>query len=182
MTTDTPIWQQQPGETAKAYAAFCLYRDMGVSRSLEKTWGEYKEINGNNSVSMPGYFRDWSTANSWVERAKAYDAYLADKRREQFEALRMDQREKRQQIVQALNGMLASVMAEQQKAQQQGKAITPTALTRIANAAAKVLAESRAEFNDMPQQRMAHEVGGKDGGPIEHALTITHVDARKVDV
>jgi len=28
------VWDRQPGESSRAYAHFCLYRDMGVSRSL----------------------------------------------------------------------------------------------------------------------------------------------------
>jgi len=34
-------WDRQPGETAKAYAAFGLYRDLGPSRSAAKVREKY---------------------------------------------------------------------------------------------------------------------------------------------
>lgn len=30
------IWERLPNESSKAYQAFCIYRDLGVERSLEK--------------------------------------------------------------------------------------------------------------------------------------------------
>jgi hypothetical protein len=32
-----PIWREQEGETTKAYAAFCAYRDYGIDRSIQKS-------------------------------------------------------------------------------------------------------------------------------------------------
>lgn len=30
------IWERQKNESSKAYAAFCIYRDLGTERSLDK--------------------------------------------------------------------------------------------------------------------------------------------------
>ena len=59
-------WECQDGETAKAYAAFCAYRDLGPERSLSKTGA----VLGKN----PGGLEEWSSKNEWVKRAAAWDA------------------------------------------------------------------------------------------------------------
>ena len=37
-----PIWERQEGETAKAYAAFCAYRDYGIDRD-QKVVNKYEK-------------------------------------------------------------------------------------------------------------------------------------------
>lgn len=69
-----------PNETAKAYAAYCVYRDLGEKRSIEAV--------RENTGKRQGYERQlmrWSSKYDWVERAKQYDAYLANKARVQAE-------------------------------------------------------------------------------------------------
>lgn len=79
MNTPTRIWERQPGETPKAYAAFCLYRDMplfsdtpGGERSLQNVADKlgYAVMSG---VGM------WSSKYNWVERANAYDQWQGTK-------------------------------------------------------------------------------------------------------
>lgn len=60
-------WERQELETAKAYAAFCCYRDLGKCRSLEKVSQELTK-----SVSL---IRRWSSDWNWVKRSEAYDAH-----------------------------------------------------------------------------------------------------------
>ena len=67
-------WEKQPGETAKAYAAFLLYRDLpAIDRSVAAAWGRKK---GRKKVEK------WCTAHDWVNRAALNDADLAARRRE----------------------------------------------------------------------------------------------------
>lgn len=64
-------WDRQPGESDKAFAAFCAYRDLGPDRTHEKT----REKLGKNS----GYLRvleAWSGRFRWMDRAAAFDAEL----------------------------------------------------------------------------------------------------------
>ena len=61
-------WEQQPGESAKAFEAFAAYRDMGVERSIRKVTRQL-----NKSLTLIG---KWSSANNWPERARAYDMDL----------------------------------------------------------------------------------------------------------
>lgn len=70
-------WEMQPGETSKAFAAFCAYRDMGPERSLPK-------VCQMSARSLPNVKR-WSERHRWVERAAAYDAYMDSVRRGGYE-------------------------------------------------------------------------------------------------
>ncbi len=65
------------GEGSKAFAAFCCYRDLGASRSIEKAWRNVGS-SGNRSV-----FDGWSSDFNWVVRARAYDAHLDSLAREE---------------------------------------------------------------------------------------------------
>jgi len=74
------VWQRQRNETAIAYKAFGVYRDMGAERSLSKV----REKLGRKS----GYERqlqEWSSQHSWVERAAAYDRQLEERLTAEFE-------------------------------------------------------------------------------------------------
>lgn len=61
-------WEQQPGESAKAFEAFAIYRDMGVERSLRKLT---QQLHKNLTT-----IRDWSVKWNWQERVRAYDRDL----------------------------------------------------------------------------------------------------------
>lgn len=79
-------WEQLPGESAKAFAAFCAYRDLGVQRSISTA---YRQASG-SSASAPGTWTSWSTEFEWVSRAEAYDRHL-----EQIRLAARDERIKR---------------------------------------------------------------------------------------
>src|SRR5262249_41986256 len=72
--TDRSPWLRQPGETPRAYAAFCLYRDQGPGHSLRETGRRYY---GSRSRSgRAGRISAWSTKYRWSERAAAWDDEL----------------------------------------------------------------------------------------------------------
>jgi hypothetical protein len=62
-------WERRPKETAKQFAGFTQYRNMGPSqrsiRSLARQEGR--------GITM---YSEWSRKHSWVERALAWDTYL----------------------------------------------------------------------------------------------------------
>lgn len=67
-------WERLPGEPAEAYAAFCHYRDYGISRKLVRS---YREIyNQPDAVGAPTFFRQWSRDFDWQSRILAYDNRL----------------------------------------------------------------------------------------------------------
>lgn len=66
-------WEQLDGETSRAFELFGVYRDLGAARSIEKAWKAVREKYGYKS---PRQLERWSTKYRWVDRARAYDAYV----------------------------------------------------------------------------------------------------------
>ncbi len=66
-------WEQQEGETPRAFGGFQVYKDLGPSRSLnavaEDLFGKKKAKTQVRTVSR------WSSKWRWVERARAWDRY-----------------------------------------------------------------------------------------------------------
>jgi hypothetical protein len=58
-----------PGETAKAFAAFCAYREMGPGRSIAKVG----QALGKSTTLMARWSHTWS----WVARARTWDVETA---------------------------------------------------------------------------------------------------------
>lgn len=70
-----------PGETHKAWLAFCLYRDMGDRRSLDKAWQQVTGKEGRHAR----HWATWSVKNHWVRRCEAYDNAVVKRARRQVE-------------------------------------------------------------------------------------------------
>lgn len=67
----TNQWDQQPGETVKAFEAFRTYRDMGPTRTIMKA---LKLNTGKENTR--GRYDVWSMQNDWVNRCNAYDRFM----------------------------------------------------------------------------------------------------------
>jgi hypothetical protein len=79
---EAPIepWERRSDESAKAFAAFVAYRDLGSGRTHDKA----REFLGKKS----GYDRlleRWSSRFDWVERTNAFDSYMDAKKRGSLE-------------------------------------------------------------------------------------------------
>lgn len=61
-------WERGEGETAKAYEAFRIYRDMGAERSLSRAAEQIGK-----SVRL---LKKWSSTHGWMRRVHAYDEYI----------------------------------------------------------------------------------------------------------
>ena len=59
------LWERQEGESAKAFEAFGVYRDLGPDRSIAKTGQKL----GKNLTTLS----EWSSKFEWVKRANAWD-------------------------------------------------------------------------------------------------------------
>jgi hypothetical protein len=92
----TAFWDRQPGESAKAYQAFCLYRDLGPGRSLDQASRAYHQrqrgqgdgAHAGHKSRASGTIRAWAERWHWSARASASDRELEEaKRRQQVAAV-----------------------------------------------------------------------------------------------
>jgi hypothetical protein len=88
--------EQMPAESAKAYAAFCLFRDLGPRRSIDEASRLYharKAQDGgvaktSRTQRASGLIRQWAERWNWFARAAAWDEEIERaKKRKQVEAV-----------------------------------------------------------------------------------------------
>ena len=79
--SDRKPWERQPGETAKAYAAFLLYRDLPA---IDRSVAAAREGHPNDTKGTLRQWKGWSMRNDWVNRAVEHDSDLASRRRERM--------------------------------------------------------------------------------------------------
>jgi bacteriocin-like protein len=89
-------WDRLPGESSKAYAAFCIYRDLGPRRSIDEASRIYHGKTPPLGNSAPtgrrpeasGQIRHWAQRWNWIVRAEAWDQDLERlKRKKQIDAV-----------------------------------------------------------------------------------------------
>jgi hypothetical protein len=66
-------WEQQPGESPRAFGAFRAYRDLGARRSLHAA---AETFYGGATPGRDRQLDRWSRSFRWVERATAWDRHL----------------------------------------------------------------------------------------------------------
>jgi hypothetical protein len=79
---------QLVGESSRNYQAFCQYRDMGPSRSLEGLRQIRSETASKTSLR---WFQELSSKHGWVERARAFDKHMDMIRQKSREAVAASQ-------------------------------------------------------------------------------------------
>ena len=137
---DKHEWDRLTGESSKAYAHFCLYRDAGANRSIR----QLPSVSGCTSVVRQ--LNRWSSKWRWVERRQAYDDYLELQDRLQQEKERREMRKRHAKIavlgqniaVKGLEKLLAKVQDDEQP-------VAPADLTRLLDTSVKVERLSRGE-------------------------------------
>jgi hypothetical protein len=88
--TRTKPYDRQPNETDKSWAAFCMYRDMGRDRSLEKL-RQVRSERG-RAYSTLYAWRLERTKHTWVERCSAFDDDELEKESIALQKLRLTRR------------------------------------------------------------------------------------------
>lgn len=135
-------WERQPGESAKAYEAFSLYRDMGVDRSLSKVG----KALGKSKTMMD----KWSSPNAfnWVERAKAWDI-------EQDRILQKQQYEDIKKMRKRHADIAVAMIAKAAKALMKipEEEIKASDISRMVETASKLERISRGDVGDVIEER-----------------------------
>ena len=73
------LWDRQTGETVKAFAAFCLYRDLpAIDRSIVAAVAQHRYLGGKASVRN---WETWASRYNWRERGLSSDSDHASRRR-----------------------------------------------------------------------------------------------------
>lgn len=136
-------WDRLPGESSKAYHHFCLYRDMGASRSLRKMAKD-----GVCGAKL-GQLERWSSNWRWVERCQKYDDYLDYQDRLQQEKDRREMHKRHAKM-----GMLAQSLAVRKlekmanRIEQDEERVPPGEAARILDIGVKVERQARGESSD----------------------------------
>lgn len=68
-------WERLPNETSKQYDAFCIYRDMGIERTISEV------ARGWSKSGAKSRLQEWATKNNWQSRATSYDDYIDEIKR-----------------------------------------------------------------------------------------------------
>jgi hypothetical protein len=162
-------WEQQPGESTRAFGAFCVYRDLGPMRSLRAAAVAFY---GRETRSVERQFDTWSSAFRWVERAGAWDRHLdAAARLAQVEARRemVERHVKEARVLQAKAlERLRSICPEE---------LGPSDLLRFIVEAAKLERLALGE----PEIVQRHEMTGPGGGPVHFCLEDVVAAARELE-
>ena len=159
--SDRKPWERQPGETAKAYAAFLLYRDLpAVDRTIVAAVVEHRYIGGKASVRN---WETWASRYNWRNRAAEHDSDLASRRRERMA----------EELERAQDNAVVLTRAFNFKIAERIKGMDPEDLTAgQIPAALKTLFEL--EFKALGYEgRVA--LTGKDGGPVTMEAKTEHV-------
>ena len=87
--TTNELWHRQPGETAQAFNAFSVYRNLPPPRTVIGAARNYAETTRRNERTVHTQFHQWSRKFEWQDRADAYDLMLDRVRLQARETERM---------------------------------------------------------------------------------------------
>lgn len=137
-------WERQPGESDKAFEAFSTYRDMGASRSLEKT--------GQTLGKSKAMMETWSRKFSWVERVSAWedeqDKIMRKMQIEEISEMRKYHADiAREMLEKALEGLRHLEPEE----------LNAVSISRLVEVASKLEQKSRGDTTDAVEMREAEE-------------------------
>lgn len=153
--TNTPKpWDRRQDESSKAYEAFCIYRDMGIQRSLSKVAEKLQK-----SATL---INRWSREKNWVKRAEAWDdeqerIEREAAQKEQAKAIR-EMRKRHSDLAQAM--LIKSARALARIPDDEIKAGD---VSRMVDIASKLERISRGDVGEVIEER--------DGGQTQPAVT-----------
>ena len=162
-------WEQQPGESARAFGAFCVYRDLGPRRSLRASAAAFYE---QTSAARERQVDKWSRAFRWVERAGAWDRHLDAQARQAQEETRREMTERHVKEARALQGKALERLRALRPEE-----LGPADLLRYIVEAAKLERLAVGEPDGVQRQ----ELTGRGGGPLRFTLEDAVAAARALE-
>ena len=154
------LWERQPSETAKTYAAFLVYRDLpAIGRSVAAA----REGHQKDRKGTVRQWNGWSTRNGWVNRAAEHDSDLASRRRERMA----------KEVERAQDDAVVLIRAALDKVKERIEGMDPEEL-----AAGQIPAALRTLI-ELEFKALGYEdrvvLTGKDGGPVKMDTKTEHV-------
>ena len=151
-------WERQPGENAKAFDAFCCYRDMPPSiRSIRRVV-EQKEASERT-------IKDWKKKYDWDHRAGAWDDELDRQalleRMEDIAEMHKRHIRLSEKIIAKVEDAVDSIDADQ---------IKPSEMARLIEVASKLERLSRGDSGEVIEARD----GGKSINPVSFYMPDNH--------
>ena len=91
-----------PGESAKAFRVFCLFRSMGYKRSIKACM----EMHGIEQKCYGSWAR-YARLFRWNERAAEYDAFMAKETEREILAERVERRKRQMEMLNGFDELVA---------------------------------------------------------------------------
>jgi hypothetical protein len=145
-------WERLKGESSAAFAAFCVFRDVGPERNIRKAVDSVLRNIEKDETRLEkryGVWRNWSTLFRWRERAADYDRYIEQLKQTEMRKTIEAQGEKHREVT----GKMLDVVSRKldlMKAEE----LTQSSVTEWASMA--IRAEREADFptsrNSLPKQ------------------------------
>jgi hypothetical protein len=143
-----PPYERIEGETKKAFEAFTMYRDLGITRSLREVAQKL-----NKSLALIGR---WSSKYNWVERSQTYDDEMDKK------AILENEKKRREMVKRHAN---ASSMFQAKVIERlntlKPEELSPNDLIKWFTEAVKIERISRGESTDISEVTHSGEVKEK---------------------
>jgi hypothetical protein len=137
------LWERLPGETKRAFGAYVMYRDEGISRS-------YKKVAQSLQISETMIGR-WGKLWHWTARTADYDNYLAvETTREEVEA-RKEMAKRHAQVALTIQNKLVTRLLTFKDAELAKMSLEQ--ITKVFEIAAKMERLSRGESTENVQSK-----------------------------
>jgi hypothetical protein len=162
-------WEQQPGESSRAFGAFCAYRDLGPRRSLRAA---AQAFYGRAAAALERQLDKWSRAFGWVERAGAWDRHLDAEARRAQEQARRDMAERQAREARALQAKAVERLRTLRPEE-----LGPADVLRFFVEATKLERLALGE----PEVVQRQELTGRGGGPLRFSLEDAVAAARELE-
>lgn len=107
MGAELKSYDRQDGETIKAYAAFCIYRDLGTQRSIRETVKRY--YSGDSPANIR-HLERWSSKYQWIYRCKDYDRDEEILERERVRSRNIDEHDRELEQFRQSNKAMGSAL------------------------------------------------------------------------